>query len=255
MPAGGVLKFKYSMWGENIGTLKVLAGVQEVLSMSGQQSGSQGEWKDAVVNLSPGASVELSIVGVTAYGWRGDIAIDAVTIETASLASTTGASSVLTLVSHCSFEAAETDNFCGEWSQDDADKFDWKRMIGLTPSGTTGPSKASDGEQYLFIESSAPRRNGDAAALKSKSLPLPGGGLLTFKYSMWGDGIGSLKVLLSDTEVWSQSGKKSTSADDWKTADIQISPRAAAEIKIVATVGTWSGDIAIDDVTVKALSR
>jgi hypothetical protein len=250
MPVGGVLKFKYSMWGTEIGTLKVLVAGKELWSMSGQQSESQDEWKDAVIHISPSPShpVEIRLVGICAHGGKGDIGIDALTIENASTTATA-------VISSCSFEGAETDNFCDEWVQvRGADNLDWTRNSGTTPSINTGPNEAADGDNYLYIEASG-RYENDAAILKSKPLHMPGGGLLMFKYNMFGGSIGTLTVLVADQQVWINGGQQSESGDDWKDAVVDISPSAsdAVEIRLVGTRGSgWQSDIAIDEVTILA---
>ena len=43
------------------------------------------------------------------------------------------------------------------------DNFDWKVKSGATPSSQTGPNSAKDGQNYLYIEASSPRRMGDTA--------------------------------------------------------------------------------------------
>lgn len=61
----------------------------------------------------------------------------------------------------CSFEDQE-DTLCGmEQSRDDF--FDWSQWSGSTPSSETGPSSAFDGNYYLYIEASKPRKYGDNA--------------------------------------------------------------------------------------------
>ena len=39
---------------------------------------------------------------------------------------------------------------------------------GSTPSADTGPSKASDGSSYVYVETSSPRVPGDKATLKTE---------------------------------------------------------------------------------------
>lgn len=70
----------------------------------------------------------------------------------------------------CSFESSswESDYSCG-LSQLTNDRFDWTRMTGPTSSSSTGPSFASDGGYYLYIEASNTAFN-DNAVLMSKTL-------------------------------------------------------------------------------------
>lgn len=70
----------------------------------------------------------------------------------------------------CSFESSswESDYSCG-LSQLTNDRFDWTRMSGPTSSSSTGPSFASDGRYYLYIEATSAAVN-DNAVLMSKTL-------------------------------------------------------------------------------------
>ena len=64
----------------------------------------------------------------------------------------------------CNFEFGDSASFC-DMIQDegDTDGFDWKLHTGSTPSGFTGPDRAYNGDYYIFIEASQPRREGDRA--------------------------------------------------------------------------------------------
>lgn len=82
------LSFRYNMYGSNMGTLRLEAGVNgagytTVWSLSGNQSTS---WLQATVNLSAyqGSYIKLRFVGITGGGQRSDMAIDALQL-TASL--------------------------------------------------------------------------------------------------------------------------------------------------------------------------
>ena len=43
------------------------------------------------------------------------------------------------------------------------DNFDWTRNTGPTPTGGTGPDQAAQGQWYIYIETSSPQSQGDAA--------------------------------------------------------------------------------------------
>ena len=63
----------------------------------------------------------------------------------------------------CEFELNDgTSTFCG-MEQDNGDQFDWSLGKGSTPSGQTGPRRAYNGDFYIFIEASKPRRHGETA--------------------------------------------------------------------------------------------
>ena len=58
----------------------------------------------------------------------------------------------------CDFEAG----LCGMIQRRD-DEFDWTRWNNSTPTNGTGPDMAASGEWYIYIETSGPQVNGDAA--------------------------------------------------------------------------------------------
>ena len=51
---------------------------------------------------------------------------------------------------------------CG-MEQQTSDVFDWSLHKGETPSDETGPSRAYNGDFYMYIEASKPRQPGDRA--------------------------------------------------------------------------------------------
>ena len=54
----------------------------------------------------------------------------------------------------------------GDWS---ASEIVWSRKSGSTPSGPgTGPSSATDGSYYVYVETSSPSSSGDDAELMCK---------------------------------------------------------------------------------------
>jgi hypothetical protein len=53
-----------------------------------------------------------------------------------------------------------------------------------------------DQGSYLFIESSAPRSQGDVAGLVSHNMPAGRDVCISLWYYMYGDGIGTLRVLI-----------------------------------------------------------
>lgn len=67
---------------------------------------------------------------------------------------------------NCSFESSswESELSCG-LSQMTNDNFDWSRYSGSTPSSLTGPSYASDGSYYLYIETSSSYNNANAVLI------------------------------------------------------------------------------------------
>ena len=51
---------------------------------------------------------------------------------------------------------------CG-LEQDSRDDYDWMLGSGSTPSPHTGPRAAYNGDYYLYVEASKPRKKGDEA--------------------------------------------------------------------------------------------
>ncbi len=94
---------------------------------------------------------------VRGSGIRGDIAVDDISISPHSCEGETEEGGRLPW--HCSFEE---EDLCGQTNMED-DDFDWTRTNRNTPTANTGPDSASDGEYFVFIEASSPRREGDRA--------------------------------------------------------------------------------------------
>ncbi|TYB69537.1 T9SS type A sorting domain-containing protein [Bizionia saleffrena] len=145
----------------------------------------------------------------------------------------------------------------GAWTQSSGDDFNWTRKSGATPSSNTGPSSASEGSQYIFMESSAPNNSSKRAVLESPCYDLSAvsQGAFNFKYHMYGAAaMGNLKVAVSTnngtnwTTVWTQSGNQ---GNTWQTATVDLSSYAGSIIKLRfdGTTGTtWQGDMAVDAV-------
>jgi len=150
----------------------------------------------------------------------------------------------------CGFESSAKP-YCGQWYDDGSATFDWTRRSGRTPSGVTGPASAAEGQFYLYIETSCPRRRGDDAILKSVPLTIPAGvNTLSFQYHMYGAATGSLTVAAGGKQLWSKSGDQGNS---WTKTSVDLSsaltPGAPLEVTFTGTrAGGYTGDIAIDDV-------
>ncbi|TVZ53181.1 GEVED domain-containing protein [Dokdonia sp. Hel_I_53] len=151
----------------------------------------------------------------------------------------------------------------GAWTQASGDDFNWTRTSGSTPSGSTGPSSASDGSQYVFMESSTPNYATKRAILTSPCFDLTSqsDATLSFDYHMYGAAsMGNLKLALSTdsgttwSTVWTKSGNQGNS---WQTATINLSSYAGSSIKLRfdGTTGTtWQGDMAVDAISIADVS-
>lgn len=147
----------------------------------------------------------------------------------------------------------------GAWTQGSGDDFDWTRNSGATPSSNTGPSSATEGSQYVFMESSSPNYSTKRALLESPCFDLTGlsQGAFNFKYHMYGtSAMGNLKVAVSTnngtswTTVWTQSGNQGNA---WQSATVDLSSYAGSTVKLRfdGTTGTtWQGDMAVDAISV-----
>ncbi|AJR04917.1 MopE-related protein [Siansivirga zeaxanthinifaciens] len=164
-----------------------------------------------------------------------------------------------------SFEA----NF-GLWNQGlngTDDNIDWTRNSGGTPSitsGPTGPSGASNGNQYIFVESSSPNNPSKKAFLNSPCFELDGyeNTELIFDYHMFGSTMGTLKVEVTNdngltyTSVFTVSGQQQTSASAaWTTQNINLNSYDGQTIKIRfsgTTGSSFASDIAVDNIKINA---
>ncbi len=150
------------------------------------------------------------------------------------------------------------------WTQLTGDDGNWVRNSGSTPSNTTGPSSATEGSFYMFLEASTNNSPGQigpnaTAILESPCFDLPAdsNAEFSFGYHMYGANMGSLTVQASTdgttfTNLWSLSGDQGNS---WQSQTLDISSYAGSTLKLrmVGTTGTsWRSDVAIDDLSLTA---
>ncbi|MGG8496241.1 fibronectin type III domain-containing protein [Tenacibaculum sp. TC6] len=153
------------------------------------------------------------------------------------------------------------------WTQITGDDGNWIRRTGSTPSSGTGPSSATQGSYYLFLEAST---NGSTGQIGSNATAILESGCFdlsekssatfSFKNHMYGTNVGSLKVQgTSDgttwVDLWSDSGNK---GNQWNTININLNTYLGGNVKlrIVGTTGNgWSSDIAVDDLSVEAVGE
>ncbi|MDF7824757.1 M60 family peptidase N-terminal accessory domain-containing protein [Pontiellaceae bacterium B12227] len=156
-------------------------------------------------------------------------------------------------------ESFETD--LGAWVQSVADDYDWSLNSGYTETGNTGPSGASDGTQYLYLE-------GHDNGIKYKTasveclfdLSLVDHAELTFDYHMYGTYIDYLSVDVSDgttwtSNVWNRSNQHHFSSEAaWSNAVVDLTPYVgndAVTIRFRGKQKEWhAADTAIDNITV-----
>ncbi|MFD1062502.1 GEVED domain-containing protein [Winogradskyella litorisediminis] len=145
----------------------------------------------------------------------------------------------------------------GAWTQSTTDDINWTVDANGTPSSGTGPSSASQGSNYIFVEASG---NGTGFPNKRAILNSPCFDLssvsaanFNFKYHMYGaNDMGSISLQVSTNNgstwstIWSQTGNKGNS---WLDANVDLSAYVGGEIKLRfnrLTGSTWQADIAID---------
>ena len=151
------------------------------------------------------------------------------------------------------------ENTLGAWTQSSADDIDWTVDANGTPSSGTGPSSASQGSFYVFVEASG---NNTGYPTKQAILNSPcfdlsalSDATFSFKYHQFGAAdMGRIALEASDdngatwTSLWSSTGNLGNS---WLTANVDISSYAGATVQLRfnrVTGGTWQADIAIDDI-------
>ena len=149
-------------------------------------------------------------------------------------------------------------NNYGYWFQSTNDTNEWSRTTGGTPSGSTGPVRAYEGDGYLYLETSAggAYTYGNNAVLESWKI-YGSQRALTFNYHMHGADMGELFVDVKSganwSTIWSRSGQQHSYSDTpWATAAIDLSNFTGAitlRIRGVAD-GGYRGDMAIDNISI-----
>ncbi|MFC2104736.1 M4 family metallopeptidase [Bacteroidota bacterium] len=142
----------------------------------------------------------------------------------------------------------------GVWLQDASDNIDWTRDASGTPSSSTGPSAASDGTYYMYIEASSPNYPSKTAILNSPCFDLSGESSATFEfdYHMYGSAMGTLQLQASTngtswTTLWTKSGDQ---GNTWSTASVNLSSYLGATIKLrfYGTTGSsYTSDMTVDN--------
>ncbi|MEM6684265.1 MAG: S8 family serine peptidase [Bacteroidota bacterium] len=253
--------FKNHMYGTAVGSITVQASTDGVSWADlWTDSGDKGnQWNDVSVNLNAyvGQEIKLRIVGTTGSGWSSDIAIDDLAVTSGGGGSgPSGCTGGITAFPYSeSFE-----NTFGAWAQSSADDINWSVTSGGTPSSNTGPSSATAGTYYIFVEASG---NGTGypnkqAILNSPCFDLSGESQATFSFSyhMYGAAdMGSIALEASDdngatwTSLWSETGNKGNA---WQTASVDLAAYVGGSVQLRfnrITGATWQADIAIDGVS------
>lgn len=241
--------FAYHMYGKHMGVLNIdysKDGGQSWINLW-TKSGNQGnQWyQDTLVldSLAYEPFVQFRFSGTTRDRNKGDMAFDAVVVGL-------GLDCHDTYPYNVSFETGLED-----WTQVGSDN--WTRYSGSTPTSNTGPSAASDGSHYLYIESSA----GDFLYCDIQSPCLDFGSLsnpyLIFDYHLWVDNMDEFGVAVSTNGInwtypFSERGNK---GNQWNRAYVDLSAWAGDPYVLVKIYGiTDEGelqDMAIDNIVIK----
>ena len=150
------------------------------------------------------------------------------------------------------------ENTLGGWTQSTADDINWTVDANGTPSSNTGPSSATQGSYYVYVEASSPNYPSKRAILNSPCFDLSSlsDPTFSFKYHQYGStDMGTIDLELSDddgatwTSVWNSAGNL---GNTWLSANIDLSTYNGGSVKLRFNRfvgGTWQADIAIDDVS------
>lgn len=137
----------------------------------------------------------------------------------------------------------------------------WIRSRFATPDANTGPSAASEGALYAFVESSdlGPDNFNNRVVIGSPCFEIPAGEttLINFDYHMFGATMGSLALTVNDgsgwTTLWSLSGDQGNS---WQNQEVDLSAYAGSTIKLRMDATTGNGatsDMAVDNISIYQL--
>ncbi|XP_078680537.1 uncharacterized protein LOC144915743 [Branchiostoma floridae x Branchiostoma belcheri] len=259
------LRFYYHMFGDSsMGTLNVYIRKQGILGASvWTVSGNQGNvWQFGHAQVDGSSSFNVVFEAVRGNGFRGDIAIDDVTVSDECVPIATTVLPTTTpfpdASASCTFELS---SICG-YRQDIHDSAEWTWHQGHTNTDGTGPSvdhtSGTTLGHYMYFEASS-IDPGVTARLLSPTLPvIPSSSshtsyCLTFWYHMYGLHIGTLSVNRkerggSEVPIWSLSDEQGNA---WRQGQLPLDGTTESTAVFEAVRGSsYRGDIAIDDVEV-----
>ncbi|XP_038071819.1 MAM and LDL-receptor class A domain-containing protein 1-like [Patiria miniata] len=251
---GACVRFWYHMYGADMGSLTVYTGDGQggLGPARWSANGTSGnKWLDAAIDIAPGIEVQVSFVGERGNDYKGDMAVDDISVDEGQCNPTVP----LPVVLNCDFNS---NNLC-QFINNQNDDFDWTLNNGNTPSTDTGPdsdhSTTNSSGFYIYTEASSPRLPSDKARLDSPKAIAPAtGACVRFWYHMYGADMGSLTVYTGDGQGglgparWSASGNAS---NKWFDASIDIDPGVEYQVSFVGERGSdFTSDIAIDDISV-----
>lgn len=215
-------------------------------------------------NLGTVTTASANITGLTAntaYSFTvrakdaaGNVSAASAAVNVTTAGGSTGCTGAVSLPYAESFESG-----LGAWTNATGDDLDWTRRSGTTPSSSTGPSSASAGSYYMYVESSSPNYPSKVTRFESPCYDLTGqsAASFSFKYHMYGSNMGTLALQASTdgttwSTIWSMSGNKGNS---WLSATVSLDAYLGGtmQLRYVGTTGSsYRGDMAIDDLSLSA---
>ena len=143
----------------------------------------------------------------------------------------------------------------GYWLQGSSDDIDWTRDASGTPSSSTGPSSASEGSYYMYVEASSPNYPSKTAILNSPcfDLSVENSAIFEFDYHMYGSSMGTLELQATTdgtswNTIWSKTGDQ---GNTWLTASINLSSYLGEIVKLrfYGTTGSsYTSDMTVDNI-------
>lgn len=246
------LTFKYHMLGSAVGSLNLEATTDGInwTSIWSRTADQGSAWNDGTVNLNAYSSttVKLRFKATSGSSWQGDICVDQLKVD--------GSNSISCSSTINSFPYSESfESGLGAWNQATGDDLDWTRKTGATTSSGTGPTGASDGSYYMYLETSSPNYPSKTAYLESACFDFSGGSdvKFSFKYHMLGSAVGTLDLEASTdginwTSIWNRSADQGS---NWNNGSIDLSTYSIVKLRFKATSATsWQGDICIDQLDI-----
>lgn len=253
--------FNYHMYGAaDMGTIALEISTDNGTNWTNiwSESGNKGnQWLSANINLNAfiGSSIQLRFNRITGSTWQADIALDNIELYSDSSNNNGCTAEVTSFPYNEGFEGN-----IGSWSQNSNDDLNWIVDANGTPSNNTGPSSATEGNSYLFVEASG---NNTGYPTKQAILTSPcfdlsslSAASFNFNYHMYGaTNMGTLDVEISNdngaswSSIWTESGNK---GNQWLSASVDLSAYLGNNIQLRfnrVTGNTWQADVAIDNVS------
>jgi len=241
------LAFDYHMYGSSMGTLMIQGSTDglswtNLLTISGDQGNSWNTQLLSLADYTNESTFSIRLVVTTSNSYTSDVAIDNIEIGTAGTVGNTDPCSngaVNVFPYNEGFESG-----LGNWTQSNNDDMNWTLNSGSTPSNGTGPSGATQGNQYLYLETSSPNYPSKTGIIQLSCIDLSSLDNPAFylNYHMSGNSVGALAVEAREagnnwTEIFNISGSQ---GDIWNTAIINLSEFSGTtdmELRILGTSG------------------